>query len=538
MPHSSRPQPDDSHRNEGQRSSRYPDHEEHQNFHSSVAGVAAQPSFTQPQSSPQIRQAPPISSYYIDPLLVADDGNRNILPRHSWNEHINVATRRKVEQDPGEIRLHKTTRNDHIAFPDIETAREQSRSNYSALSSTTGPSHQQDFISSMQANRNTMDSNTDALLQRQLDLQDASDNESESESRQRYLSRFSDEDDDEPRRSRRRRGRRQPARGKGVKRGPRKAAEPTGDVKYRINMASEAYMNGRLDEAIEWVEDAIRINAETYRAWTLLASLLEEKGDLKGSFTARVFSCHLQPKHVEGWLHCAEIGIALRDELPDEASVLLEQSSVCYSAALRADINNRQARHGRAAIAVERRQYRTAAKDYLYLLERGEYDVHALRSYAEMTILLASIGKRDYYKPESAIEWYQRAFAYFRNNGIDDRYALEWQDVDIFAGLLAYIGKAKDALYELKTLSRWLLGRQDEDFWDDWQDDDREWDVDNVRRLGFEEYQEGKYPGSSYGSGLPLELRTKLAVYRLKLGDVDEAEVSRSPYSKYLLSNQ
>jgi general transcription factor 3C polypeptide 3 (transcription factor C subunit 4) len=529
MPRSSQPRLDDSHGNEGQRSSQYTGQEEHQYVHSSVTGVAAQPSFTQPPFPPQMRQAPPVSSYYIDPLLVADDGNRNILPKNLWNEQINAAAKRKAEQDPREVRLHKTTRNDYIAFPDIETAQELSRSNYPALSNTTSSSHQQEFISSMPPDRNAMDSSTDALLQRQLDLQDASDNESESESRQRHLSRYSDEDDDDPRRSRRGRGRRRPARGKGVKRGPRKAAEPTGDVKYRINMASEAYMNGRLDEAIEWVEDAIRINAETYRAWTLLASLLEEKGDLKGSFTARIFSCHLQPKHVEGWLHCAEIGIALRDELPDEASVLLEQSSVCYSAALRADINNRQARHGRAAIAVERRQYRTAAKDYLYLLERGEYDVHALRSYAEMTILLASTGKRNYYKPESAIEWYQRAFTYFRNNGIDDRYALEWQDVDIFAGLMAYIGQTKDALYELKTLARWLLGRQDEDFWDDWQDDDREWDVDNLRRLGFGEYQEGKYLESSYGSGLPLELRTKLAVYRLKLGDVDEAEVSRSP---------
>ncbi|KAJ2988727.1 hypothetical protein NUW58_g3828 [Xylaria curta] len=289
-------------------------------------------------------------------------------------------------------------------------------------------------------------------------------------------------------------------------------------------MASSAYMDGRLDEAIDWVEDAIRINAETYRAWTLLASLLEEKGDLKGSFTARVFSCHLQPKHVDGWLSCAEIGIALRDEIPEDAAEFLEQAAVCYSAALRADINNRQARHGRAAIAVERGQIRTAAKDYLYLLEHGGYDVHALRSYAEMTILLASTGKRDFYKPASAIDWYYRAFAHFRANGIDDQYSLEWQDVNIFAGLLAYVERTKDALHELKSLARWLLGRSSEDFWDDWQDDDREWDVENTRRIGFESFQEGNYPELSYGSGLPLDLRAKLAVYRLKLGDLDEAQ--------------
>ena len=84
-------------------------------------------------------------------------------------------------------------------------------------------------------------------------------------------------DADEPRRGRGGRGGRASR-----KRGPRKAAEPTGDVKYRLNMATNAYMGGRIDEAIEYVEDAIRINAETHRAWMLLASFLEEKGNKKG----------------------------------------------------------------------------------------------------------------------------------------------------------------------------------------------------------------------------------------------------------------
>ncbi|KAI2630453.1 hypothetical protein GGS21DRAFT_540113 [Xylaria nigripes] len=401
----------------------------------------------------------------------------------------------------------------------------------------------------MEIDSNPIDSNTDALLERQLGLQYGSDEESELENRPGELSRYDEDEDEDDELPRGRRGRKRGrggrgGRGRGIKRGPRKAAEPTGDVKYRLNMASNAYMDGKLDEAIEWVEDAIRINAETYRAWTLLTSFLEQKGDLKGSFTARVFSCHLQPRHVDGWLNCAEIAIALRDELPEDATEFLNQAATCYSAALRADINNRQARHGRAAISVERGQIRTAAKDYLYLLEHGDYDVHALRSYAEMTIILASTGKRDYYKPETAIDWYNRVLAHFRDNNTDGNSPLEWQDINIFAGLLAYVERTKDALYELKSLARWLLGRSDESFWDDWQDDDREWDVDNDRRLRLESYQEGKYPKFSYGGGLPLDLRTKLAVYRLKLGDIDEAQRHinhldpNGPNWTHLLSNE
>ncbi|KAF2962966.1 hypothetical protein GQX73_g10607 [Xylaria multiplex] len=527
------------------------------------------------------RTSPPPS--YPDPLILADDGYHGQLPPNQpihvendttgraaiaqnnlisilpkpisitkgqrvfstaiWNDQVNFALKRKAEDDFIDPRLSRAPGSEYTGVPGMGmspnyTSPASSGVPVAVHHSLPGQGFNTDHLSQgtdavgihrpiralgLEVDSDIVDSATDALLERQLDLRDGSDEEGDLEDRREGPSRYHDEDD-EQQRGRRGRGRGRGGRGRGARRGPRKAAEPTGDVKYRINMASNAYMDGRLDEAIEWVEDAIRINAETYRAWTLLASLLEEKGDPKGSFTARLFSCHLQPKHVEGWLHCAEIGIELRDELPQDAAHFLEQVSTCYSAALRADINNRPARHGRAAIAAERGQIRTAAKDYLYLLEHGEYDVHALRSYAEMTMILASAGKRNLYTPSSAIDWYYRAFTHFRSNGMDDRHPLEWQDINYFAGLLSYVEHTKDALYELKSLARWLLGRSDESFWDDWQDDDREWDIDSARRIGLENFQYGKYPESSYGSGLPLDMRTKLAVYRLKLGDVGEAQ--------------
>ncbi|KAI1632115.1 hypothetical protein F4809DRAFT_629154 [Biscogniauxia mediterranea] len=384
-------------------------------------------------------------------------------------------------------------------------------------SSSLASSHRADAAreAPVEEEANPADATTDPLLQMQNDLQNDPDFDEGPPLKRfrpgRAPSYF--EKDQEPRRQR-----------VPKKRGPRKAAEPTGDVKYRINMASNAYMDGDLDKAIEWIEDAIRINAETYRAWALLASFLEEKGDNKGSFTARVFACHLQPKNIEGWSQCAEIGIALRDEFPDDAEEYHEQAMFCYSQALRADIEDRPARHGRAALAFEKGQIKTAAKDYLYLVERCYFDVYALRGLAEMSVLLAHTGKEEFEdRPHIAIHWYRRCISYIQENGMDPRYPFEWQDVKIFVELLAYVGHTKDAIYELKLLARWLLGRQDESFWDDWQDDDREWDVDDIRRLQSDEYREGRYPASSYGSGLLLEFRAKLVIYRLKLDDVDEA---------------
>ncbi|XXG96530.1 protein phosphatase regulator [Hypoxylon texense] len=312
-------------------------------------------------------------------------------------------------------------------------------------------------------------------------------------------------------------------RGNTRRRGPRKAVEPTGDIKYRLNMASNAWMDGRLDEAISYVEDAIRINAETYRAWTLLASFLQEKGDQKGVFTAKVIAATLQPKEINGWLQCAELGIELQKEFPEEANEFLQQAIFSYSSALRVDSKHRPARHGRAAIYFDMGRLKSAAKDYTVLVETCSYDVYALRGLAKVSVLLEDTGKPQFAnRPKLAIEAYRNCITYFRENGFDSRYPFDWEDIEMFVELLAYTEQFQEAISELRSLSRWLLTRSDEVFWDV-ESDDREWDADNIRRLDVASYQEGKYPASSYGSGLPLELRTKLAVYRLKLGQEDEA---------------
>ncbi|KAI1094687.1 TPR-like protein [Rostrohypoxylon terebratum] len=306
------------------------------------------------------------------------------------------------------------------------------------------------------------------------------------------------------------------------KRGPRKAAEPTGDIKYRLNMASNAYMDGRIDEAIDYVHDAIRINAETYRAWVLLASFLQEKGDRLGHYRAKWFATNLQPQVIDGWLQCAELAIGLRDEYPEDEG-LTDEAILSYSQALKIENTHIAARHGRAALSLEMDHLRKAVTDYTTLLGYCHFDIYALRGLAEGCVLLADTGRARWIdQPKIAIDAYRRCIAHFRENGLDIQYPFDWQDIKIFVELLAYVKQFKNAIHELRSLSRWLLTRSDEVYWDS-QDDDREWDVENFRRQEIERFQEGIYPAVSYGKGFPLELRTKLAVYRLKLGQQDEA---------------
>ncbi|KAI0202148.1 hypothetical protein F4808DRAFT_422090 [Astrocystis sublimbata] len=514
------------------------------------------PSLTEPFTQPfvshldpghrlPISQTLPESSY-LDPLLLAEDDYRSQLhpdpstrtvedntsglsrpsrndlsshvPQlHSAGRRVVVPKRkREIEDELIDPRLSGTSRSNFASHDSL--AANIADSPGESLDSEIYP----DPVSDTESETGLLDSTTDNLLQRNLALRQGLENESESEYRRSGV-----EDGDGSRRGRPTRGRGRGGRTRGTRRGPRKAVEPTGDVKYRISKAREAFVVKRFDEALEWVQDAIRINAEIYQAYSLLAAILEETGDFEGTFTAKECSCHLQPRQVEGWLDAARFGVNLLDRLPKDAAQIRERITLCYSAALRADPTNKEARHLRARMAVEKGFLGTAAKDYRYLLEHGRdgiYDMDALRAYAEITIILANTKTHTNHKPDSAIDWYRRVFADFRDRRNDDTCAVEFEDIDIFTGLLAYFEHTKDALYELKTLARCKLGRSAEQFWDDWQDDDREWDVNNERRKEFEDYRDGQYLESTYGSGLPLYLRTKMAVYRLKLGDLSEAQ--------------
>ncbi|KAI1327834.1 hypothetical protein F5Y16DRAFT_370410 [Xylariaceae sp. FL0255] len=411
-----------------------------------------------------------------------------------------LSPKRKADEINNGPNLHNVTRIANNVIPSkIGDSLEEDDEQPSDMPATTRPPP---FV----------DTSTDALLKRQMDLQNANQNESDGEGQTSRQNRGGG------------RARRRPGRSAGGQRGPRKAAEPTGDVKLRLNMALDAYTNKRVEEAIGWVKDAIRINAETYRAWIMLAGFLDDTGEHKESFTARMFACHLQPKNLDGWLHCAEIGIKLQDLLPDDVDELVDQVQVCWSAVLRSDQTNRMARLGRADIAMRKGAVRTAAKDYIYLIEVCHHDVDALRAYAELSITLATAKRPDGSYLHNAIEYYRRALSHFRVDGMDEQHSFEWQDISLFVELLNNAGQMEEAAQQLKSLARWRLGRSDESYWDAWHDDDREWDIENGRRNEVAEFQEDKFSFFTYGTGLPRHLRAKLAVYRLNIGDNDEAQ--------------
>ncbi|KAK2612946.1 transcription factor TFIIIC subunit tfc4 [Conoideocrella luteorostrata] len=303
-------------------------------------------------------------------------------------------------------------------------------------------------------------------------------------------------------------------RGRGA-RGPRKAAKPRGDITARLSKVNQAFLSGDYDRALDIAFEVIRINAETYQAWTALSSIFRERGELDRSLSAMVYAAHLRPKDVSGWLRCASFAL---DSIIDGESTNLHTARLCFSAALRADRTNIEARVGKAGICHRQGHLSTAITEYKYVLKRHPYDLGIIRKLAEACL--------DGINAASAIPSAVSAYKQYFDRIVDHQDKQDdtlWHDIGVYIELIASLGRYQEAIFELKRLSRLLSGRLSESYWDDWRIDDREWDTFEERRSSVPGYNARGDSPSRLGLLLPLDLRIRLATYRLKLGDQQEA---------------
>ena len=302
---------------------------------------------------------------------------------------------------------------------------------------------------------------------------------------------------------------------RGVPRGPRKAAEPKGEVKARLTMAIHAFINDDYSLAKTLVFEVIRINAETYQAWVTLASIFEEEGDPDRALMSTVYAAHLRPNDIAGWLKCADIALK---RAGSDSEGDLRTARLCYSAALRADPRNTVARLGRAGVCRRQGHTHMALADYKAALGQDPLNIEIIRKLAETCMESGTV-------EPAAIRSYEDFLTRFKLGDNLARSRATWDDARMYAQLYAGMGQHRRAVEALRSFSRWLLGRAAETYWDEWTADDREWDSDDVRRSkvsGFACHPDNR---DAYGLGLPLDVRALLALYRLVLGDVDEAMV-------------
>ncbi|KAL4791413.1 hypothetical protein BDV19DRAFT_370563 [Aspergillus venezuelensis] len=329
----------------------------------------------------------------------------------------------------------------------------------------------------------------------------------------------SDEEEGYSRRRRRRTGRfsgRYGARGgKGIKRGPRKPLEPSGEFKLLHSEATSAFIDGDYARATDLVSQAIQINPEMFAAHSMLSEIFLAQGQKEKAVTALFNGAHTRPRDPSVWLKVARM---IMDLAGDDKQSSMNDVLYCYSRVLEIDPRSYNTRFQRAALYRGLGHNGRSVTEYERILRDLPHNIRALRLLTD-----ALTDQNDY---EKALDYWSDAVQHFTSLNPGNVREFTWSDANIYIELYSYLGRYLEGLKAAKAIARWLLLRKDDTMWQDFDEDDREWDDEDApRRIKADGYVPKRWPLESYGLGLPLEFRIKLGLFRLKLGDqnVDEA---------------
>ncbi len=276
--------------------------------------------------------------------------------------------------------------------------------------------------------------------------------------------------------------------------------------------ANEEYLNQNIKQAAMHAMDVIRVNAEIHQAWTLLAAIFQDINETSAAAKSLVFAAHLKPKEADAWLNAADYcltktGSQMKDFLPT--------ALFCFRGAARANPKSAEARVGQADVYMRLGKPHRAVTYFLRALKLKPHHRPTLMDLAKACLECG--------QSQDAINKYKESFAYWQAAPDEQGCTFDWDELDIYVSLFESIQKWEAAIKELKSIARWLVGREAETFWDDVTQNDCEWDLDNSRRNEVPFFNVGTYPLGAYY--LPIELRVRLGICRLNLENFEEAMV-------------
>lgn len=308
----------------------------------------------------------------------------------------------------------------------------------------------------------------------------------------------------------RKRGRR-----KGELRGPRETLDPGPKWMKIYNDALDSLNEENdLDKAQRLVLRAIEHNPEIYAGHKLLAEIHFARGDHEHGFNALMMGLHAHLSEIELWRQTAETILSYP---AGDRQNKIERARYCYTAIVRKDGKDMDARFQRAECHRLMGMWNGAFNDMKVMLNDDPHNSSVLAAFAKLC--------RDINDINQAITAYDEHFDFYKVNGLTDEQHFTWMDVGQYVDLMVDKGETAQAIVIFKRLARWVSGRQDETFWEEFIEDDREFDqMHYPRRTQVGDFVPNRYPEHNYGEALPLDLRAKLGVLRLKLNFREEAQ--------------
>ena len=308
---------------------------------------------------------------------------------------------------------------------------------------------------------------------------------------------------------------------KGMKLGPRPIITPSEQFNKLHQQAMDAFIDQHdPTKALGLIIQAIEINPEVFSAHTLLCEIYLALGEQPKAVSVLWMGAHSFPRDPFVWQQF--IDTCLQRTTYDRV-VAWQQASYGLRQLTKIDPKNLDYRFQYAnSLAKTGKSQPAITQLTKYILPRMPHNSSSLKLCAECA------QDSNLRRIPWALQNYEEAIAYYKENGMKEEDTFEWMDVNVYTDLISKkkgdpVEQIQEAIKICKKLSRWLLGREQETYWDEIVDDDREWDAeDDPRRSLLDEYRPGRFEQEAYGIGLPLEIRAQLGILRLRLGGCRE----------------
>lgn len=292
------------------------------------------------------------------------------------------------------------------------------------------------------------------------------------------------------------------------------------EIQHMLSEANALYMSRDHSNAIDLLQEIIRLEPTARPAYHTLSAIHTELGNDETVLQLDILAAHLSLG--------SDANATWKDlSARSKDRGLYQQAIYCLSRAISADKEDVDALWDRSELYAQVGNARQASLGFLALLKRFPNDPHIIRS---LVPLLVGTEETDQALRilHDLLENQRRLFPDGPPNTDDD--CLRLSDISDLVELARSERRFKDAINYVKIGQRWLQGRgRSGQIWDLFTDD-REFDPVRKQRPNWEANERVRWMEDQPVYELPTSLRASLAICRLNLNNREEADVSLQLY--------
>lgn len=307
-----------------------------------------------------------------------------------------------------------------------------------------------------------------------------------------YMADFDDEDEEDPRK---------PRKSKGGNEHPL-----SHEVAMLLSEGTRAFTDMDYSTAIDLAEAAVQEDKNAKQAYTLLAAIHEELGNAEKVRLAKAAAMYLDKRNKDGWIEIAQMS---------QETGHLYDALEFYTQAANVDNKDAEILDGKVTILEQIGDLQKAVEVLRKVRKLKPTD-------AEVLIRMAH-NLTELNKTAEAVSLYEDLLDRNRDPYFDRRTLQEFGFSELNVLIELYFGQRAwiKSIKTIKRVSRWILDRGEETFWDEVKDDS-EFDSRRFRNKRLEKFASFENPEKF---SIPIDIRVKLLLCRLRLGDSEEALV-------------